>query len=88
MACVDGTVQQLSYDHKPNNDSETKRIVAAGGWVEFNRVNGMLSFALLSVNVCLLYPASTALALYPKPVRKAYELRLYSLSFLEFYHVG
>ena len=40
VACVDGAVQQLSYDHKPSNDSETKRIVAAGGWVEFNRVNG------------------------------------------------
>jgi len=45
VACVDGTVQQLSYDHKPNNDSETKRIVAAGGWVEFNRVNGNLALS-------------------------------------------
>jgi protein phosphatase 2C family protein 2/3 len=30
----------LSVDHKPNNDDERKRITAAGGWVEFNRVNG------------------------------------------------
>jgi len=33
-------VQELSSDHKPSNELETKRIVAAGGWVEFNRVNG------------------------------------------------
>ena len=30
----------MSVDHKPNNDDERKRITAAGGWVEFNRVNG------------------------------------------------
>ena len=40
IASVEGTVQQLSFDHKPNNELETRRIVAAGGWVEFNRVNG------------------------------------------------
>ncbi|KFM67045.1 Hypothetical protein phosphatase 2C T23F11.1, partial [Stegodyphus mimosarum] len=40
VASVAGQVQQLSFDHKPSNESETKRIVAAGGWVEFNRVNG------------------------------------------------
>ena len=40
IACVNGAVQQLSYDHKPGNENECKRIIAAGGWVEFNRVNG------------------------------------------------
>lgn len=40
VASVAGQVQQLSFDHKPSNEIETKRIVAAGGWVEFNRVNG------------------------------------------------
>lgn len=40
MASVAGQVQQLSFDHKPSNETETKRIIAAGGWVEFNRVNG------------------------------------------------
>lgn len=35
----------LSNDHKPSNESEAKRIVAAGGWVEFNRVNGNLALS-------------------------------------------
>jgi protein phosphatase PTC2/3 len=42
---VRGRVQNLSYDHKPNNELEAKRIVAAGGWVEFNRVNGNLALS-------------------------------------------
>ncbi|XP_054724367.1 probable protein phosphatase 2C T23F11.1 [Uloborus diversus] len=45
IASVAGSVQQLSYDHKPSNEIETKRIVAAGGWVEFNRVNGNLALS-------------------------------------------
>lgn len=40
VASLRGQVQQLSYDHKPSNEAETRRIIAAGGWVEFNRVNG------------------------------------------------
>lgn len=30
----------MSYDHKPGNKGENSRIVAAGGFVEFGRVNG------------------------------------------------
>jgi len=45
IASVRGRVQPLSYDHKPNNELETKRILAAGGWVEFNRVNGNLALS-------------------------------------------
>ncbi|XP_013793509.1 probable protein phosphatase 2C T23F11.1 [Limulus polyphemus] len=45
VASVGGRVQQLSYDHKPGNEAETKRIIAAGGWVEFNRVNGNLALS-------------------------------------------
>lgn len=45
IASVRGSVQQLSFDHKPNNEGETRRIVAAGGWVEFNRVNGNLALS-------------------------------------------
>lgn len=45
VASVAGQVQQLSFDHKPSNEIETKRIVAAGGWVEFNRVNGNLALS-------------------------------------------
>ncbi|XP_066286813.1 probable protein phosphatase 2C T23F11.1 isoform X2 [Branchiostoma lanceolatum] len=45
IASVRGKVQQLSFDHKPSNEGETKRIIAAGGWVEFNRVNGNLALS-------------------------------------------
>lgn len=45
IASVNGNVETLSTDHKPNNDDERKRITAAGGWVEFNRVNGKNSFS-------------------------------------------
>jgi len=45
IASVRGRVQILSYDHKPNNELETKRILAAGGWVECNRVNGNLALS-------------------------------------------
>uniref|UniRef100_A0A2R5LLR9 protein-serine/threonine phosphatase n=1 Tax=Ornithodoros turicata TaxID=34597 RepID=A0A2R5LLR9_9ACAR len=45
IASVSGQVQQLSFDHKPSNEAETRRIIAAGGWVEFNRVNGNLALS-------------------------------------------
>ncbi|KAI8761701.1 protein phosphatase 2C T23F11.1 isoform X1 [Biomphalaria glabrata] len=45
VASVQGEVEQLSFDHKPSNESETRRIIAAGGWVEFNRVNGNLALS-------------------------------------------
>jgi len=45
LACVSGQVQELSFDHKPSNEEETKRIVAAGGYVELNRVNGNLALS-------------------------------------------
>ncbi|KAH3835258.1 hypothetical protein DPMN_108606 [Dreissena polymorpha] len=37
VASVRGRVDVLSNDHKPGNEGETRRIIAAGGWVEFNR---------------------------------------------------
>ncbi|CAI8020910.1 Probable protein phosphatase 2C T23F11.1 [Geodia barretti] len=40
VACVAGRVKELSFDHKPYNQGEQARIFRAGGWVEFNRVNG------------------------------------------------
>ncbi|CAD7082370.1 unnamed protein product [Hermetia illucens] len=45
IACVNGEVQSLSIDHKPNNEEESKRINDGGGWVEFNRVNGNLALS-------------------------------------------
>jgi protein phosphatase 2C family protein 2/3 len=45
VACFGGRADALSIDHKPSSDIESKRIVAAGGWVEFNRVNGNLALS-------------------------------------------
>ncbi|KAI9348684.1 phosphatase 2C-like domain-containing protein [Obelidium mucronatum] len=40
-----GQAVALSYDHKPTNPGETARIRAAGGYVEFGRVNGNLALS-------------------------------------------
>lgn len=45
ITSVSGRVERLSYDHKPNNEAETKRIIGAGGWVHLNRVNGNLALS-------------------------------------------
>ena len=45
ISSIKGRVEQLSFDHKPSNEAETQRIIAAGGWVEFNRVNGNLALS-------------------------------------------
>ncbi|KAF8517426.1 PP2C-domain-containing protein [Hysterangium stoloniferum] len=42
---VKGEVKPLSYDHKPQNEVETSRITAAGGFIEFGRVNGNLALS-------------------------------------------
>jgi len=45
VACIRGRADVLSIDHKPSNENETRRIISAGGWVEFNRVNGNLALS-------------------------------------------
>lgn len=45
IACKNGSLVMLSHDHKPNNPEEMDRIYNAGGWVEFNRVNGNLALS-------------------------------------------
>ena len=45
IAGINGEAIALSNDHKPNDPSEMERIVNAGGFVEFNRVNGNLALS-------------------------------------------
>ncbi|SGY17697.1 BQ5605_C015g07862 [Microbotryum silenes-dioicae] len=40
-----GEAKPLSFDHKPTNRAEKSRIVAAGGFVEMDRVNGNLALS-------------------------------------------
>ncbi|KIK96471.1 hypothetical protein PAXRUDRAFT_305841 [Paxillus rubicundulus Ve08.2h10] len=45
---VKGEVKPLSFDHKPSNDTltaERARIVGAGGYIEYGRVNGNLALS-------------------------------------------
>lgn len=42
---VRGEAKALSFDHKPSNDTERARIVSAGGYIEFGRVNGNLALS-------------------------------------------
>ena len=45
MAGLGGVARPLSTDHKPMDTLERERIEAAGGFVEFNRVNGNLALS-------------------------------------------
>lgn len=40
-----GEAKPLSFDHKPQNEGESSRIRAAGGFVEYGRVNGNLALS-------------------------------------------
>ncbi|KAI9678132.1 MAG: Protein phosphatase 2C 2 [Caeruleum heppii] len=42
---VRGRAKPLSFDHKPQNEGEKARITAAGGFVDFGRVNGNLALS-------------------------------------------
>lgn len=42
---IKGTAKPMSFDHKPQNEGERRRIVAAGGFVESDRVNGNLALS-------------------------------------------
>ncbi|CAO1628843.1 unnamed protein product [Parajaminaea phylloscopi] len=42
---IKGEAKPLSFDHKPGNKDENARIVSAGGYVEFGRVNGNLALS-------------------------------------------
>eukprot|EP00344_Euplotes_crassus_P000638 CAMPEP_0196994186 /NCGR_PEP_ID=MMETSP1380-20130617/459_1 /TAXON_ID=5936 /ORGANISM="Euplotes crassus, Strain CT5" /LENGTH=293 /DNA_ID=CAMNT_0042409491 /DNA_START=111 /DNA_END=992 /DNA_ORIENTATION=+ len=45
VLCKKGVAHPLSEDHKPENTEEKERIVKAGGFVEENRVKGMLNLS-------------------------------------------
>ncbi|KAK3626926.1 Protein phosphatase 2C 2 [Elasticomyces elasticus] len=42
---IKGRAKPLSFDHKPQNEGEKARICAAGGFVDFGRVNGNLALS-------------------------------------------
>lgn len=42
---LQGTAKPLSFDHKPQNETEMQRIKAAGGYIEYGRVNGNLALS-------------------------------------------
>lgn len=42
---IKGSAKPLSFDHKPQNAEEKARICAAGGFVDFGRVNGNLALS-------------------------------------------
>ncbi|GMM56779.1 hypothetical protein DAKH74_033950 [Maudiozyma humilis] len=42
---LDGCAKALSFDHKPGMIAESSRIIAAGGWVDMDRVNGNLALS-------------------------------------------
>lgn len=42
---IKGSAKPLSFDHKPQNEEEKARICAAGGFVDFGRVNGNLALS-------------------------------------------
>ncbi|KAI2624994.1 PP2C-domain-containing protein [Hypoxylon sp. NC1633] len=42
---IRGRAKPLSFDHKPQNEAEKARITAAGGFVDFGRVNGNLALS-------------------------------------------
>ena len=45
IASLNGKAEALSVDHKPADQYERARIENAGGFVEFNRVNGNLALS-------------------------------------------
>jgi protein phosphatase 2C family protein 2/3 len=45
VASINGRALALSRDHKPTLKDERKRIEAAGGFVEYKRVNGNLALS-------------------------------------------
>lgn len=45
VACISGRTMPLSRDHKPTLKEERRRIEAAGGFVEYKRVNGNLALS-------------------------------------------
>ncbi|KAI5292128.1 Protein phosphatase 2C 2 [Ascosphaera acerosa] len=42
---IKGRAKPLSFDHKPQNEGERARITAAGGFVDYGRVNGNLALS-------------------------------------------
>ena len=43
LGLKNGKLIELSHDHKPENEGETNRIKAAGGFIDDGRVNGIIA---------------------------------------------
>jgi serine/threonine protein phosphatase PrpC len=43
VLCYQNKVIPMSFDHKPTNQKEKKRILNASGFIENNRINGTLA---------------------------------------------
>ena len=57
MLCRAGTAVPLSYDHKPGNETEKRRIEGAKGWVtEAGRINGNLNLSRYTLDSPLYSP--------------------------------
>ena len=62
-----GVAVPLSFDHKPTNEPENARITAAGGYVQFGRVNGWGFSSFLVPGLLFIFFLSTAQATLPFP---------------------
>jgi serine/threonine protein phosphatase PrpC len=75
---TDGRTTALSIDHKPGNNTERKRILTAGGFVEGERVNANLSLSRAIGD--LLYKQNPELSLQDQIISPLPDISMQKLS--------